>query len=195
LSKRLLLLPCVLLVSAVLLSACGGGDGDQSKIEENIETSVTSNDPADCRKLETQKFMEQTSQESGKAAQKKCEEEAEQGEGAKSVKVATVEVDGSTATAEAALTGSVFNGQTVEVELIKDGDQWKLNEAVKFTKFDQGKLVESFEKELAKNASEVSPRFAACFIKAFKEADQAEIEAMIFGGNAKAFEEIAEGCS
>jgi hypothetical protein len=193
--KRRFALAFLLVLSVLALVACGSsGNDDESKVEEAIETSATSTDPADCTKLETQQFMEQTTQESGKAAVEKCEEEAKKEEGAESAEVASVSVNGSTATAEATLTGGSLGGQTVEVELVKAGDQWKLNEVVKFTKFDQAALVKAFKQELSKASSEISPRFAACFVKALEETDQAEIEAMIFGGNAKAFEEIAEGC-
>jgi hypothetical protein len=193
-SKRLLLLPCLLVLSALVLAACGSGGGDESKVEETIEKSATSTDPADCTKLETQQFMEQTTQESGKAAVKSCEEEAEKEEGAESAAVSNVEVEGSSATAEAALTGGSLDGQTVEVELVEASDQWKLNEVIAFTKFDQAKLVETFEGDLSEASNEVSPKFAACFIETFKQADQAEIEELIFGSG-RGFEEIAENCS
>lgn len=195
-SKRFLLLPCIVLVSALALAACGGGNGsgDESQIEEAIEKSAANDDPSACTKLQTQKFAEQTTQEAGKAAVRSCEEEAEEKEGVESATVANVEVEGSTATAEASLRGGSFDGQTLEVELVKDGDQWKLNEAVKFTKFDQGKLVETFEREFEKAQNEVSPRFAACFIGAFKESSQAKIEEMLLSGSTHALEEVAEGC-
>jgi len=195
LSKRLLLLPCLLLAFAVALSACGGGSSDdESQIEEAIEKSAASEDPSVCTELQTQKFTEQTTQESGKAAVENCEEEAEENEGVESASVADVEVDGSTATAEAALKGGGFDGQTIEVELVKDGDRWKLNEAVKFTEFDREKLVEAFERELSKASNELSPQFAACFVEAFKNASQAGIEEMLLSSSPRALEEVAEGC-
>lgn len=195
-SKRLLLLPCLLLLSGLVLAACGGGSSDEtSRVEETIETAATSTDPAACAKTQTKKFMEQTSGEPGKPPLKACEEEAEQEENAESVEVSNVEVEGSDATAEVALSGgNSLEGQTLEVALVKDGDQWKLNEVVKFTKFDKAKLVEAFEAEIEKSG-EASSKFAVCFIEAFEEASQAEIEAMLFSGNQKAFEEIAKGCS
>lgn len=191
----LLALPA-LLVLALGLAACGsGGESDESKIEEAVEKAATATDPAACTKYQTLAFLEQTNQGSGKAAVKQCEEEAENEESAQSASVSKVEVDGSKATADVALSGSVFNGQTVEVGLVEEGGQWKVNEAVRFTKFNQAKLVESFEAELSKASSEVNPKFAACFIEAFEEADQGEIEAMLLGGNEKAFEELAGNCS
>lgn len=195
-SKRLLLLPFLLVLSALALAACGGSGSDEaSTVEETIETAATTTNPAECAKTQTQNFMEQTSQETGKAAVKNCEEEAKNEEGAKSAKVSNVEVDGSKATAEVALSGgNSLEGQTLEVALVKDGDRWKLDEVVKFTKFSPGKLIEAFEGELEKSG-EASSKFATCFIEAFKQADQAEVEELLFHSSGKGFEEIAKECS
>lgn len=193
--KRLLLLPCILILSALALTACGSSGGEDGEIEEVIETSATTTNPADCKKLNTQQFMEQTTQESGNAAVKECEEEAKQGEGAKSVSVSAVEVEGSGATAEAALSGGNLDGQTLEVALVKDGDQWKMNEVVEFTKFDQAKLVKGLEASLSEASSEVDPKFASCVIEAFKQDSQAEVEELLFGNSPKALEEVFEACS
>lgn len=194
--KRRFALACLLVFSALVVVACGSsGNSDESQIEEVIETSATTTNPADCSKLNTQQFMEQTAQESGKAALKKCEAEAEAEEGAESVSVSNVEVDGSSATAEAALSGGVLDGQTLEVELVKNGDQWQLNEVVKFTKFDRAKLVEFVEEEFTPSANGPSPKLAACFVEAFQEGTQAEIEELLFSDSAEGFEELAEACS
>ena len=193
--KRLLLLPCILILSALAFTACGSSGGDEGEIEEVIETSATSTNPADCKKLNTQQFMEQTTQESGQAATKECEEEAKKGEGAKSADVSAVEVDGSKATAEVALSGGNLDGQALEVALVKEGDQWKLNEVVAFAEFDQGKLVESLEASLAEASSEVDPEFASCVIEAFKQGSQPEVEELLFGNSPKALEEVFEACS
>jgi ABC-type glycerol-3-phosphate transport system substrate-binding protein len=199
-SKRLLLLPCLLILGGLMLAACGGGGGDEtSKVEETIETAATTTDPAECSRTQTQKFMEQTSDESGQAALKGCEEEAENEEGAKSVNVFNVAVSGSSATAEAALSGGSLDGQTLEVALVKEGDRWKLNEVVKFTDFDQEKLVETFEREIKREIEEspgkASSKFAGCFIEAIKQADQAEIEGLILSGSSKGLEGAVKRCS
>ena len=193
--KRLLLLPCILILSALALAACGSSSGDEGEVEEAIEASATSTDPADCKKLNTQEFMEQTTQESGGAAVKQCEEEAKDGEGAKSVSVSNVEVDGSDATAEAALSGGNLDGQTLEVALVKDGTQWKLSEVVEFTKFNQAKLVEVLEEGLSEPSSEVDPKFASCVIDAFKQGSQEEVEELLFGGSSGTLEEVFETCA
>jgi hypothetical protein len=193
LSKRLLLFPC-LLIAVFALAACGSGGDETGEVEEVIETSATTTDPADCEKLQTQQFMEQISRESGEEAVHSCEADAEHDEGVDGAKVSTVEVDDSNATAEVALTGGGLDGQTVEVALVKDGDQWKMDEVVKFTDFDHEHLVEGLERELS-DSSEGEAKFASCFVEAFRQASEAEVEELIFGKSSQALEEVFEGCS
>ncbi len=194
--KRLLILPCLLVVAALALSACGGGgSSDESQIEEVIETSATSTSPSDCTKYQTLKFDEQGADVEGKAAIKACEEEAEEPEGqAKSVEVSNVEVNGSKASAEAAVSGGSLDGQTVEIDLAKQGDQWKLDELAGFAKLDQPKLVEALTKEFEKGG-EVEESIATCIEEGFEEASKPEVEELLLGGSSKPIEELAEGCA
>ena len=193
--KRLLLLPCILILSSLLFAACGSSSSDEGEIEEAIEVSATTTDPADCKKLNTRQFLEQTTQESGSAAVKECEEEAKEDEGAESVSVSKVEVDGSDATAVAALSGGHLDGQALKLALVKDGDQWKLDEVVEFTKFNQAKLIEVLEEGLSEPGSEVDAKFGGCIIEAFKQGSQAEVEELVFGKTPQALEEVFEACS
>ncbi len=192
--KRLLLLPCILIFSALVFAACGSS-GEEGDIEEAIEISATTTDPADCKQVNTQQFMEQVTRESGEAAVEECEEEAKKDEGSDSVSISSVEVDGSSATAEAALSGGNLDGQTLEVALVKDGDQWKMNEVVEFTEFDQAKLVEALEDQFAENADEIDPKLAACFTEAFKQGSQEEVEELLFKGPVDTLEELFKTCS
>ena len=192
--KRRLVLACLLIVSALALAACGSSDNDESQIEEAIETSATSTDPADCKKFATQQFMEQTTQAEGAEAVKTCEEEASNDEGADSATVSNVEVDGSKASADVALGGGSFDGQELEVALIKEDDQWKLDEVAGFAKFDEAKVIEALEEGFAKPSSEVSKSLASCIVESFEEAPQAEFEAALISGSSEGFEEIAGGC-
>lgn len=192
-----LLVPCLLILSAVALSACGGGGGggDEGKIEETIETAATTSDPSNCTELETRKFDEQNTSVQGAAAVKECEKEAENGEDepAESVDIANVSVNGEEATAEVALSGSKLGGQALEVALEKDGGNWKLDEVVGFTNYDPTKLAEALEAKFAEE-KEVPPKLASCIVKAFSEASQSEAEALLFSGNLKGIEELALGC-
>ncbi|MFN8162266.1 MAG: hypothetical protein U0R26_00215 [Solirubrobacterales bacterium] len=195
-NQRHLLLPCLVVTSAFLLVACGGGGkSDEDQITEAIETSATSTDPADCTKFATQNFLEQNTQESGPAAAKTCEEEAGEPESsAESAAVSKVEVEGSKARADVALTGGGFDGQAVTVALVKEGDQWMLNEITGFAKFNRAKLVETFESRFSES-SEINEKTVICFTEALEGASESEIEELLLSGSSAPLEELAEACS
>jgi hypothetical protein len=196
LKRHLLLVPCLLILSAVALSACGGGGGssDEGEIEEAIETTATTSDPANCTELQTQKFDEQNSQTEGAAAVKACEKEGEEGEEvAESAEVSNVSVNGEKASAEVAFTGGSFNGQAVELDLVNDGGSWKLDEVVAFTNYDPQKLEEAFEGSFESQGG-ISKQMTACIAEAFGGASKAQAEELIFGGSQKPLEELIVTC-
>jgi hypothetical protein len=185
---------CLLVLSACAFSACGGSS-EADKVEEVIETAAAGNDPADCKKLQTQGFTEQASHESGGGAVTRCEEEAKGGEGVEAAAVSNVTVNGAKATATATLRGGTLNGQTVEVALVKSGDQWKLDEIVEFTKFDEPKLIEGLEREFEEQAGEVSAKFAHCFVERFNEGGKQEVEELLLAPAAGEVEGVAKLCA
>jgi hypothetical protein len=200
--KRSLPFLPLLLIAALALAACGGGGssssggGEESAIAEVVEKSATTTGASKCTELQTQKFNEQEKAVAGKEATEICEEEAaEHNAPAKSVDVSNVKVDGETATAEATITGSALNGQTVELELVKEGGDWKLNQFLKFAKFDAKALGESLEEELEEaGEEEVSPELAKCIAGGVGKLSQKEAEAVAFEGDLEVIEGIAAGC-
>lgn len=194
--KRFPVLFSLLVVSALAFAACGGSSSDETgEVEKVIVASATANIPANCTKLNTLRFNEQVAGESGDAAVEECEEEAEKKEGLDSVRVSEVEIDGSDATAAVALKGGGFDGQAIEVALVKKDDQWKLDEIVKFTKFDPTKLAEAFEAEVAQHPGELNKSLASCIVDAFAASSREEAEELLFSGSSKALEDVIEGCS
>jgi hypothetical protein len=202
-SKRLLLLPLLLAVSALALTACGSGgnsgssgDREEGQVKTAIETAATSTNPINCAKFSTQTFMEQGSEQTGQVAVKACEKEASQpNQKAKAVTVSKVEVHGSRATADAAVTGSGFGGQTLVLSLVKEGGQWKVNRITGFAKLDRAALLSTFETELEAPSSGVSKPETECIVKKLGEASQAEIEQLLLSGSTAPFVSLAKTCA
>jgi hypothetical protein len=192
--KRILLLPCLLIFCGLAFAACGGGGSEEGEVEEVIETAAASSDPADCKRLQTLQFTEQASHETA-AALVRCEEEAERDEGVEAATASDVQVDGSNATAKVTLRGGLLDGQTVEVSLVKSGDQWKLSEIVGFIKFDESKLIERLEGELEESSGKVSVKFASCFVESLKEGGQREVEELLLSPASEEVEGVARHCA
>lgn len=190
------MLPLALLALALGLAACGGSDeSDEDKIVDVIETSVASNDPADCEKYSTQAFLEQTEQSEGKEAVENCEESAKDTEDdPDSVEVSKVEVDGSSGTADAAFVGGGFDGQTLTVALVEEDGDWKLDEITRFAKLDKDQLATSFE-EAFEGEEEFDPQVASCFGEVLRELPDSQVEEVVIGGSIDPVVEIIEGCS
>jgi len=195
LRKHLLLLPSAFVVLALALTACGGSSDETGEVEDVIVASATANDPVNCTRLNTRRFNEQLAGESGEAAVEECEQEAEEEEGLDSVRVSEVEVDGSDATALVALSGGGFDGQTIEVALVKNGERWKMDEIVKFTKFDPKQLARAFEAQVAKHPGELSNRLTGCLVDAFAASSRTEAEELLLSGSSKALEDVIEACA
>jgi hypothetical protein len=197
--KKYLVLPLLLLAAALALTACGGGSSssggsEEAAVEEAIEESATSTDPSKCTELQTALFNETESGEKGAAATKACEEEVEaEADPTESVSVSEVEINGENATAAAEIEGSALNEQGVELELVKEGDNWKLNKFLGFSNFNAKALGAALEEELAKQEG-VSAELAKCVAEGVAESSQEEAEAMVFEKNQEGIEEIAEGC-
>lgn len=191
--RHKLLLSSLALVLAFGLAACGGGESDEDKITDAIETAATSTDPVVCTELQTLAFVEQTQGEEGKVAVKSCEKETSDGSNnPDTVTVTKVEVDGSNATADAAFVGGSFDGQTLAVALVEEDGSWKLDEATGFAKFDKAKLLAAFGSSLKEE--KVAPELASCLLEGFEEAEQSEFEELILGGSSQPIVELAEAC-
>jgi hypothetical protein len=185
------------LVASLGLAACGGdddnggGSADEDGITKAIEVSAASGDPTACTQYQTQNFVEQTNDGTGQAAIQSCEKDAADSV-ADAVDVSDIEVDGGNATAKAAVTGSIFDGQTLDIALVKEGDVWKLDRFTGFEEFDKAKIVAAFKEEFAKDPS-VPPAAADCVAQQmenapdetvqqlFTEQDTSQIEQQLFG--------------
>jgi copper chaperone CopZ len=195
---RILVPLALLALAALALTACGGGGGssDESQITETIETAATTSDPSNCTKLETVSFVEQNTEQKGNAAVKACEEEAEAGEEqAEGAKVSNVDVNGEKATAEVEFEGGSLGSQALEVALVKEGGDWKLDQIEGFADYDGKALGEAFEEEFKENPEELNEEQAKCIAGKVAEASQAQAEELFFSGSPDAIIKLAEGCA
>jgi len=194
---RFVWLPCLLLISALAFAACGGGgsdSGDEEAIEAAIVRSATTADPANCTEVETQTFIEQQSDESGAQAVKECEREAKDASNnAKTVKVTKIKIDGSEASADAAITGGGFDGQVVSISLLEEDGAWKLDELTGFARLDTARLAEIFGEKL-EETGELTPEQTSCIVEGLEAASKAQAEELVLGGSTDPLVELAEGC-
>ncbi len=191
--KRMLSAVLVLALSGLALAACGSGESDEEKVVDVIETSVSTTDPADCKALSTQAFMEQSTSSTGKDAVTACEEDAEDtSNDPEDVTVSEVEVEGSDATADVALVGGSLDGQTVSVALVEEGGDWKMDRITGFASFDRQSLLDAFEENFEE--SEVDAPLAKCIIEVLGEESSPELEELIVSGGEEAFVELAQEC-
>jgi len=203
LSNRRFLVSAFVIASMLAFAACGSSGGSTSSAgssdEEQISAAikvVTSADPSGCKKFETQSFMEQSTQTSGKEAVKSCEEHLKEAkDNPKSVVVSKVKVVGSGATADVAFTGGGFNGQVTTIGLRKEGSQWKLNHVEGFAKLDTAKLAEEFETQLSSPTSRLSKKAVACVVGEVEKASRAKAEELLLSGSTEPVAKLVESCS
>jgi len=195
LNKRILVPLALLAFTALALTACGGSS-DEDKISKAIETAMTSTDPSNCTELETQSYIEQTTTAKGKAALETCEAEAEAGEEeAEAVSVANVSVDGSKATAEATFEGGPLDSQSLEVALVEEDGNWKLNQIEGFAKYNGKALGEAFQTKFEEEPGELEPQQAKCISGKIARLNQEEAEKDFLGGSAEPIIELAQSCA
>jgi ABC-type glycerol-3-phosphate transport system substrate-binding protein len=201
LKKRFLLTLFLIFGLTLAFAACGGGSsgtggggGEEGKITSTIETAATSTDPAVCAETQTLQFMEETNSGSGKEAEKECEKQAEADENQPdSVGVSEVEVDGENATADVKFNGGSLDSQTLEIALVEEGGDWKLDEFTGFANFDSAPLINALRDQLEEEAS-IEPRVTSCIVEGLEELPEEEFEKLVIEQNQQPFVELAESC-
>ena len=195
--KKRALVPLALLVlAAATVTACGGGESDEDKIVAVIEIAETTTDPGNCTELQTQRFNDQVTQQSGKAGTKACEAEAKEGQAqAKSVKVSNVSVNDEKATAEVEFKGGPLDSQTLDVALVEADGGWKLDHVEGFADYDGKALGKAFEARFEEAPEGLSPKQASCISRKIAASSEAEAEELFFGGSSQPIVKLAESCA
>ena len=192
--KRYAFLPLVL---TIVFAACGGGGGEdeESQITNVITRSVIFPNPADCTELQTQRFTEQVEFASGKKAIRSCAaEERDTSNDPFSLEMSRIAVDGSSATANIAFGGGIFDGQTVRVSLVKEGEQWKLDRLVAFEAFDQRALAAAFLDTATAGPEPVPRGQAKCISKQLAAAQPKALQTALLSGDQAEVGAFTAGC-
>lgn len=194
---RFIAMLAVLVAAPLMLAACGGDDGggdDEDQITEAIQVSATSTNPEDCTKLSTQTFMEQTQQATGEDAVAQCEADAEDdSDDPDSVEVSAVSVDGDSATADATFSGGGFDGSTLSVALVKEGDQWRLDEITDIPELNLDAFKTAFAEQIAQT-SDIPPQIADCINGVVQGLDENQVKDIILSGSEDALTELLGEC-
>lgn len=183
-----------LIALALAVTACGGGgDSDEDQITDVIEEVITTSAPEHCTELQTQRFLEQVNFATGEEAVEACKA-ANPRANADSVEVTNVQVDGERATADAVPEGSVFDGQTLRLSLIKENDQWKLDRLDDMVDFDQARFAEAYAEALTVGDEPVTGAQANCVERNFASGPGETVEAAILSGEPEQLAPGFEGC-
>ncbi len=181
------------LLAAVAVGGCGDGDGaapgagtdrpaqaaspapDESRIRAVIHESMTTRDPSACRRLATQRFLEQVTFETGAAAHEECRANTRKTDPARSVLISHVMVDGATARAHVAPTGGDADGQAVTYALVKSGGSWKLDR-VTAMKIDRARFDAATRRALLREPDALTPEQADCVIRQLRPVADERLE-------------------
>jgi hypothetical protein len=117
-------------IAVVLVLVLAGGEDEpteEEKVKEAATEIIQSDDASGCTELATSQFLQKATGETGQAAVKACEEDSSEGFGDEA-EIQEPEVTGNKATVEAKIEGGQLDGETIEMELVKEDDAWKLDE-------------------------------------------------------------------
>jgi hypothetical protein len=122
----------------------GGGDdapSEEDKVTEAAEEVITTTEPSACEELATREFVQKLTGESGAEAISACEENTEAfGD---SAEIEEPEITGDKATVEAAVEGGDADGETLEMEFVKQGDDWKIDELARTEQLEGSKATQA----------------------------------------------------
>ena len=187
-SRRLLL---AAFACALALAGCGGG-GSEDEITAALQRTWTSHDDAACTEAQTQRFVEQTWFQQGPAALRACEKGGP-GATADSVQVDDVQVDGDRATADTAISGSPYDGQTLATSLVRENGRWKADHLDSIPVFDRAALVAAMRRQLTQGGG-IAPARVDCIAAKMQKAARPRLEALLLSGDPASFSFFYDLC-
>ena len=121
----------LLVATALVLAACGGGD-DKADVEQTVRDFVSVSREPDpemfCGEILSQELLEQTTGATGDNAEDQCRRQLEDAKGvnAELVEIRRTEIDGDAATVRAVIRAQ-GRTQTQTLGLVKEDGRWKLS--------------------------------------------------------------------
>jgi hypothetical protein len=194
-SGRRALAALVLLALALGLAACGGGSGesDEEQVEAVIKTALTSTDPSACGESRTIDFMEETGESTGAEAERECEKAVASRENLpNSVKVSKIEVEDGKATAEVHFEGGDPDGLVVNVVVVEEDGNWKIDDFTDLAGLDRDRFTARIEKAFEHEG--LGRPEVSCLVAALNKLPEDEFEELALGGDEEAITEISERC-
>jgi hypothetical protein len=201
--KLLLFLPVLLIAAAFPLAGCGGDDdtgtsasggNDEAQITQVITTATTTTSRQNCTELMTTRFVEQNAAKTGEAAIEDCATNDPGETDANSVDVSNIVVDGDNATADVAIHGSAYDGQTLKISLVKEGDQWKLDHVDSFVHYDAQALADAFEKGLSSPNGDLTPTQIKCITTVVTTAPPDTVQQALLSGQQSQIQALFANC-
>jgi hypothetical protein len=165
---------------------------DSFRIEDAIDSAYTSRDPEYCVDDVTETYMEQRYKVTSPYADDLCEEYSTQNR-ADSVDVSDIDIHGDYATAAVAVTGGNANGQVVEVQLVNQDGDWKVDRVVRNLVLNRGALVNAYAAQFARLGASAGEQ--ACAGAAVRRLSEAELERMGLGSDPGPAGRIAVRCA
>lgn len=174
----------VVVVMAVALAACGGGeerqdtpvtpaDAEEKQVRDVVIEALKSNDPGACTRLLTQSAVEQFTLQRGRRAVAECRDDADE-IGAKTVSVRRIDVDGMRAEADVEPRGGTLALKAATFVLRKDDGRWMIDELTAGT-LDRAAFMREAREELAEEPAGMSPEVIDCVANDLEGRRDAEI--------------------
>jgi len=186
--------------SVLVLSACGGTTpdrltGPRHEIAKVLRIVSRATDPSVlCTKFATQRYVEQLTQTEGSVAVAACERQMATSEGSAAT-ASRIEVDGRRATADLAVDGGPYDGQTLRLELIQLDGQWKFNEITEFVGLDRLRLLKEMFVRVPEEVQQVPHAVVRCVLEELAMASQETIEQVLFSGSLEPWRSLVARCS
>jgi hypothetical protein len=187
-----------LAVAAVGLAGCGGsnrGSGESGAVAAAIKRASATTDPADCTRLETQRFLDQAELANGQAAVKSCRDDARDGSGnPRATNVSNVTVAGGTAHARAAFQGGDLDGQVLNLRLVKQDGRWKLDHMDSIAGFDRTRFLRATRSSLQRPPQALPQDAVGCIVGRFGALSDGELQTVFLQSDPSRVASITGPC-